>query len=430
MASNTLLCYNGQVYDLSRRDDRKATAQHAIDAEDEADAIQDRNARTTSLQAQAGKPHGRLPFGYVREYAVVGGRTRCIRQYEDPVRGPAVLHAFEHIDKGGSVLSLLRWMNSTPEAARPDGKPWTANTVRILLGNRAYLGERLHRGAYTNGTWEPIQGLHTPAGRAMFNRVVAKLANPARRTTRGTEPIHLLSYIALCAEHGGAKTLQSAPGPSKRSGRILTCKPSGDVSIMEAAAEAYVEEAVLTWLATPGARAALIPDDTEVGERMQQAQRRINAYEEQLAKSRALAREWDDQGGRFKLSPESLSDLEARLEPMLEAERKVLRTATGLSPVVHRLLDATDPDVMWNGREATAEAPAVPGLTLEQRREVIRKVVTVRVGKTKKLGSNKPDLNRIELSFVGEPGFRAQPLRVPGTALVQADVPPAGAGTE
>ena len=145
MASNTLLCYNNQVYDLSRRDDRKATALHAIDAEDEADAIQARNARTVATEAAAGKPHGRLPFGYTREYAVVGGRHRCIGQHEHPVQGPIVLAAFQHVDGGQSLSSLLRWMNSEPKAARPDGKPWSPRTIRILLTNRSYLGERVHK---------------------------------------------------------------------------------------------------------------------------------------------------------------------------------------------------------------------------------------------------------------------------------------------
>jgi DNA invertase Pin-like site-specific DNA recombinase len=425
VASNTLLCYNDQVYDLSRRDDRKATAMHAVDAEDEADAIQARNARTTALEAEAGKPHGRLPFGYAREYAVVGGRSRCIRQYEDPVRGPIVLKALQHIDSGKSVRSLLAWMNTEPDAARPDGKPWSPRTVRILLQNRAYLGERLHRGTYRKATWEPLKGLDTPAGRAMFNRVAAKLADPSRRTQRGTEVSHLLSYLALCGECGDHALLCAQ---SRAGGRlpILTCEPSRDVAMSEEVVNAVVEEAVIAWFTNKRkARAALVPGDDETEEKLAATQRLINGYEEQLREARALAEEFDERTGRFKLSAASLASMEQKLGPKLEAERKKLAGLTGVSPLLLGMLEAEDPDVKWNGRPATETKPGVPALTLEQKREVIRKVVTVRLYKASVRGSRKIETDRIRLAFVGEPGFRDRPLRALETGPARA----AGSGS-
>jgi site-specific DNA recombinase len=432
MAANVLLCYNGQVYDLSRRDDRKTTAQHAIDAEDEADAIQARNSRTTTLEAAAGKPHGRLPFGYAREYAVVGGRQRCIRQYEDPVRGPVVLKAIQHIDSGKSVRSLLLWLNSTPEAARPDGAPWSPRTVRIMLTNRAYLGERLHNGTHVKGTWDPIKGLDTPQGRAMFNRVTAKLSDPGRRTQRGTEVSHLLTYLALCGECGD-HALLCAQSVSGRKHPNLACEVKRDVSMSEPVVNAYVEEAVIEWFSRKDvARAALVPNDEDVAEKMAAIQRLINGYEEQLLETRTLAKTFDAATGRPMLSAASLADMEQTLGPKLEAERKKLRELAGVSPLLLRMLDANDPDVTWNGRAATETEPAVPALTLEQRREVIRKVVTVRLHKATKWGSNKVELGRIRLAFAGTPGFRGEPLRAPGTARAAgpglAAVPVPGSG--
>ncbi|MDX2863413.1 hypothetical protein, partial [Streptomyces scabiei] len=63
-----LLCYNGQVYDLSKSADRKATAQDAVNAEGEADDIRERNLRTTRLNAKRGGAHGPVPDGYKRRY--------------------------------------------------------------------------------------------------------------------------------------------------------------------------------------------------------------------------------------------------------------------------------------------------------------------------------------------------------------------------
>lgn len=412
LTSNTLLCYNGQVYDLSRRDDRKATAMHAIDAEDEAEGIRDRNLRTATLQAEEGQPHGKLPYGYLREYAVVGGRKRCIRQYEHPTQGPVVVKALEHIDAGRSMLSLVRWLNSIPEAARPDGKAWSGITARRMLLNRRYLGERLHLGEYRKGTWAPLKGLETAEGRAMFNRVTAKLTDPGRRTQRGTEVAHLLSFIALCGVCGDHALLTTYPR-ADGNGIVLGCKDARNVGIREDVADAFVEEAVLAWFSRKDvARAALVPDSGDLKQKTDAAQRLINGYEEQLHEARQLAKTFDLETGRPKLSAAALADMEQAIGPQLEVQRAKLTEFAGVSPLLLRLLTADDPEAVWNGRPATAGGGVVPGLSLEQKREVIRRVVTVRLNRASRMGVRALEPGRITLSFVGTPGFRDRPLRV------------------
>jgi hypothetical protein len=405
IVGNVLLCYNGQVYDLSRRDDRKATAMHAVDAEDEAEGIRDQNLRTANLQAQAGMPHGKSQYGYARTYQVVGGRRRCTGQSEDE-RGTYVVQSLQHVDSGGSIKSLVRWLRATPQAARPDGKPWDEQTVRRMLLNRAYVGERLHKGTHVKAVWEPLKGLETPEGRAMFNRVTSKLSDPARRTVRGTEISHLLTFIATCGECGDHAFLHSVRRARTRR-PSLDCELKHDTCIVEDVLNAYVEEAVIEWFSEKRtARAALVPADEDVAERTAAVQRRINAYEEQLAEARALSEEFDEELGCFKLSAASRASMEQRLTPKLEQARKQLQDLTGVSPLLLRLLDSDAPDVVWNGRPATDTRPEVPGLTLEQQREVIRKVVAVRLYKARTPGARKLEPGRVKLSFVGEPGFR------------------------
>jgi hypothetical protein len=414
IVGNVLLCYNGQVYDLSRRDDLKTTAQHAIDAEDEAEGIRDQNLRTAGLQAQAGMPHGKAIYGYTRTYQTVNGRKRCTGQNED-ARGSYVYQSLQRVDSGHSLRALVRWLKSEPGAARLDGKPWTEGAARMMLLNRSYLGERLHRGKYVKAVWEPIKGLDTPEGRALFNRVTAKLTDPARRTQRGTEVKHLMSYLALCGECGDHAVLRYL-GPCGTRKTTLVCKEKFDTSIVESLLDAYVEESVIDWFSDKAtARAALVPADDTVKEQAAAAQKLINAYEEQLREARAQAEEYDEEAGRFKLSSVTLASMESRLEPKLEAARKKLQTFTGASPLLLRLLEAKDPELVWNGRPDAEGGAAEPGLTIEQKREVIRKVVTVRLYKVKGSGRSLLDGRRVRLSFAGEPGFRAGPLRVPGT---------------
>ncbi|MFF0141087.1 recombinase family protein [Streptomyces sp. NPDC005227] len=411
-ATNTLLCYNGQVYDLSRKDDRKATAQHAVDAEDEAEGIRDGNVRAANSQAQAGLPHGKLIYGYVRTYQTVAGRKRCTGQVEDSTRGPFVLQAMQRFDAGHSLRALTRWLNSQPDAARLEDKPWTETFVRSMLLNRAYLGERTHRGTYLPAAWKPIRGLDTPDGRAMFNRVTATLTSPTRLMQRGSEVAHLLTYLALCGECGDHAVLRILAATRSRKSS-LCCTEKNDTSITEARLDAYVEEALIDWFTDKAkARAALVPADDKVKEMAQSAQRLINAYEEQLREARTLAQEFDPGAGRFKLSAGSLAAMESRLVPLLEAEQKKLTQFSGVSPVLLRLLEAGDPQTVWEGRPEKDE----PGLTLDQKRQVVKEVVTVRLFKAKGSGRQPLDEDRIRLSFFGEPGFRATRLRAPATA--------------
>lgn len=423
--AGVLLCYKGTVYDLSRSDDRKATAMDAIAAEGEADDIRDRNLRTAARTAAAGDPHGRLLFGFARDYEVINGQLRCVRQYENETTGPYVYQSLTHIDQGRSVNALIRWLRSEPDAARSDGQPWNERNVRLMLLNRAYLGERKHRGAWQKASWDPIKGLETPAGRAMFNRVTAKLTDPGRRLHRGSEVAHLLSHIAYCGECGDHALLMG--NGSAKGGPALRCREKRDTSIRELWLDAYVEESLLEWFRDKRkATAALVPDDDDVEEKMAASQRRINAFQEQLDEARALAEEFDEATGKFKLSPGSLASMELRLGPQLEAERKKIKEITGASPVLLTLLEAADPDVVWNGREAGDGRPAVPALTLEQKREVIKTVVTVRLFRARNPGVRRVEEGRVRLSFVGEPGFRDRPLRVPGPA--GAGLPVGGTG--
>jgi DNA invertase Pin-like site-specific DNA recombinase len=426
--AGVLLCYKGTVYDLSRSDDRKATAMDAIAAESEGDDIRDRNLRTAARTAEAGDPHGARIFGYRRDYEVVNGQLKCVAQYEDEATGHYVYDALVHIDSGKSMNTLIKWLNAEPEAERLNGNDWTAHNIRLMLLNRAYLGERKNHGAWRKASWKAIKGLETPEGRALFNRVTAILTEPDRVTHRGSEVAHLLSHIAYCGECGDHALLVG--DPAAKSSPVVRCR-TRNTSIRERWLDAYVEEAVIDWFRDKKkSLAALVPDDTDVNDKMETAQRRVIAFQEQLDKARTLANQFDDDTGQFKLSAESLADMERRLLPQLEAERKKVREITGTSPLLLSLLQAADPDKMWNGTPAKDGRPGTRGLTLEQKREVIKQVVTIRLWKARSPGVRRIEDGRVTLAFVGEPGFRGRPLRAPESAPSALRPADAASGTE
>jgi hypothetical protein len=105
----------------------------------------------------------------------------------------------------------------------------------------------------------------------------------------------------------------------------------------------------------------------------------------------------------------SLSEKEMELLPKIEELERKLQAATGVPLLVQQLVNAPDPQALWNGDGSSV------GMTLEQKREAIRQIVTVRVNKGRS-GSGKIQPGRVLLSFIGTPGFRAPQPRGRGAA--------------
>lgn len=427
--AGVLLCYNGQVYDLSKREDRKATAQDAIDAEDEAEGIRNRNLRTARQTAAKGAPWGKCQFGYMRKYDPDTGDM--VGQFEEPTNGPVVVKALQHIDSGRSLHSLVRWLREEPAAVRPDGATWNDNLAKYMLLNRAYLGERVHHGSYIKASWEPLKGLETPEGRALFRRVTKTLTatsrgsqfDTAQRLRVESRVVHLLSRDALCGECGDDHPLKASQmGARHERRRIYRCADKGDTSIREDVLDAHTEEGLMQWLGRKDvARAALIPDQAEVAQEVQRSQEMLDLFEEELAEARRLNRTRNEQG-RPLLSLTALSATEQDLLPKIEDLQAKVQSATGVPLLLQQLLGAADPEALWYGSEESA------GLTMEQKREAIRHIVTVRLFKARSRGVRTIEPGRITLSFIGTPGFRGVRLHAPGS--VPGRLGAAASGTE
>jgi site-specific DNA recombinase len=65
-----------RVYDLSRRRDWRTLAEEGIDSADESEKIAERTQRGKRMAAAAGRPAGRLVYGFVREYDERGAYVR------------------------------------------------------------------------------------------------------------------------------------------------------------------------------------------------------------------------------------------------------------------------------------------------------------------------------------------------------------------
>lgn len=308
-------CYAGKLHDLTAGDDRFVTGLDALLAEKEVEQTRERVLRAVRANAAAGRPHGKLPYGYMIQRDPVTGES--VGRIPNPETAPIVRELVRRVLAGETLYSLARELNDRGiPAPRPrrDGSParWIPVTLRKIIESPTYAGLRTHRGRVIGeGTWEPLITVDE------HERLKAMLADPARLTHRGSEPRWLLSGIATCGVCGGPMRHQV-----NRGDHAYICVGGFCVSRKTQWVDDYVEEAVVRRLESYDFDADL--DDAD------------EAYAAAREETRALRQRLDaftDQAADGDMPPEVLARIVARLTPQIEeAEARARRQVR--SPLV------------------------------------------------------------------------------------------------
>lgn len=250
---------------------------------------------------------------------------------------------------GASALTLVQWLNGTPEAAkgsriRPRKAPWTQGLVLHLLRNRLYLGEVHSHGIYYPGEHPAL------IDRATFERAQRKL-DPQNRRVQGNlrrvQPVYLLRGLLTCAACGRAMTTASTHRGASvfRYYRCSTRNHQGrkacpTTQVPAEALEAYVADQVLVALKT---RAAL--------------QRQVRAR-------------WEETG-------QALAELQTRLEALKAQARLNLEDLPVLGELERRVLQVGEDRAEWEwlGEVLAHPDPLWDALTLTNRHRLLRLLV-------------------------------------------------------
>jgi len=355
-----LICYNGRVYNMRDRQDRFTTGFDALRAEDEAEQIRERVLRTTRLNAERGRPHGRIPYGYRREYDQETGAL--LQQVICEAEAAVIREAADRVLAGQSLWRIARDFDARGiPAPGGDGYEWTMLSVRGILMRPSNAGKRQHQGVVVGtATWDAI------LDEEVYYTITGILGDPARRTQRDSTVKHLLSGIPFCGpcmDEGTERFLKPANnGPA----RSYTCVKCFRVAVRTALLEEYVQHTVLAYVERPEFAAALRRQRADGA--MASALAELQALEAQLEDARRLAATYDR--GRFLLSPTSLAALEQQLLPRIEAARARAQEPT-VHPAVRRLA------------AAGVSAGAVWGeMDLIEKRAALRGLVRIRINRT------------------------------------------------
>lgn len=344
---DVLFSYSGRTYDLSKGDDRFATAIDAVLAERYAEDVRQRALRAQRANLAEGKPHGRQAYGYriVRDEKT--GRT--VGREPDPDEAPIVRELFDRIMAGDSTYKLAHDMNErgVPVPGRA-AQTWTPQNISRMVRRPVYAGLRTHKGEVSGtGTWEPlIDEDRWYAAQSMLNA-------PQRRTNHGlNQPRHLLTGIAVCSVCGDPVVrIKSGKHGAYRCGRGKHVHRSIPV------VDEVVERVLLLTLSDP---------------RVQERIRKATDTLDDVMRARELAVKLRDdldtfyeQAAEGKLTAEGLARVESRLLKRIEDADSQAQAASS-HPILARAV-GMDPRKMWDA------------LSLLERRELIRSAVTVAI---------------------------------------------------
>jgi len=332
-----LLCYNGQVYDMTRGNDRFITGLNALQAELDADNIRDRILRTTRANAERGRPHGRVPYGYRRVY---DSRTGALlEQVPDEAQAAIVREVGRRIAGGESLYAIAKDLNERGVPS-PSGGVWSPPNLPDFIRKPTYLGQRVHDGIVIGpADWPAILDEET------YYACLQLFGDPARRKVMDNTVKYLLVGIAHCGLCDAG--LRSLASRTVR-GHSYTCMGCFKVSVRVDGFDRVVVEAVLQRVETEGFAAALVDDPDTEGTRAALAE--AQALDAELASARELAGRWEN--GRVLLSALSLAKMEQELLPRIEDARA--RAQSVSVPRVLREFAGPGARERWGAREYLA----------------------------------------------------------------------------
>lgn len=339
-----------RTYDLDRARDWRSLAEDGIDSAYEVEKTRDRILRSVRNNARAGRPHGKLLYGYRRVY---DARGNFLEQVEHEDQAEIVREIVRRVQAGDALYKIAQDLRRREVPTPREGlQGWLPYNVRRIALNPAYAGHRVHKGNIVGAAvWPALveEDAHQDC--------VSLLGNPDRKTTRGGQARRLLSGVVRCAHCGAACFSQQAP--RRAAGMMaLTCRGEFCLSALEEPIDAFITEMVLKRLSRRDF------------ERMYAARGQVAAavVETELAKLTARLDGFYESAAAGKLSPEGLARVEEQLLPQI-ADAKQRASEAKPMPALLRVAAGPRAREVWGG------------FGVDQRRQVVRLLAVVKLSR-------------------------------------------------
>lgn len=322
---------DGKVYDTTNARDRRTLREDASDAEYEADKLSARSTRAHAANAEAGRPAGKCPVGYLpvkdeRTGRLINWEPDDTTDPEHPDRIPAapwIRETYQRVNGGESLYSIAADLEERGVRTKA-GKPYSARHLRNILVRETYMGVRVHNGEHHPATWPAL------VPKALWRSVNRRLNDPARKHTRPGRGKWLLSMIAICGKCEDDPEADRSPVSAfHRPHRVYRCKAKGCVQVNAADLDEVATEVIVAYLSDPERYARLSATSTD-----------HEAVEAAEAVAEAIRAELDDLAAQVGAGAISAT-LAAKAEPGIverlraaEAELAALTTPSELADLV------------------------------------------------------------------------------------------------
>lgn len=388
---------HGRVYDPTNARDRRSLREDASDAEYESDKDSERLKRDTRANAMMGRPHGKQIYGYQRVY---DQSRQLVEVVEHPAHGPVVREAAKRVLAGDTYYAIAKDFNargipprrpSFTERRRVLG--WTPPAVKQMLSMPAYAGLRQYQGKIlqdVQAIWPPL--IEPEA----WHRLQEVMASRSSQKVNQWPARHLLGGIAECDVCGaGTRIGKQNAGKQqydKETGEKLPrphyntylChgtpgKTGFHVAMREEHLDLLVTEVVLARLQRPDFLARVGQEDKGVDEEREALLEEIRGHKAWLDDVAKQAAKDKDLG--------MLTEQRALVLPQIDAAQKQLEALARTDPLIIELAGADDVEARWEE------------LSIVERRQVIRLLVTPRIKPVGKGWRGKKGLNRERVVF-------------------------------
>jgi site-specific DNA recombinase len=410
-----LWCFSGSLYNPANDDDIMILEiHHVIDKKYSAQLARDVR-RGKKASAYAGKPHGRIPYGYRRVYDPDvrdhRGRPKWLcdepRVFDgnaQPIEdSPAyiVREIFDRIAAGESIsriaISLEDRQIETPQKPRREGRSpwqWTPHTIKLIARNPAYISRRVFQAK--SWRWADRHAAILPDVNAKWPPLVTEeqwwavqriLSDPSRQSFRPGRGGSLLAGVVRCGECGSRMALHN----DHRTGIVpyYVCSHRSHVGIRVDWLDAYVEDRIVSWLADEQVHAYLWgqrEDDSAVAGA---ARAEVERLQVQIEECRVNGEDPDADAVFWERRSRALA---AKL-----AEAEDLAQPASLSPIVAEMVGPDAADKWWKLRQENLPAA----------KQLIKVVADIRVHRGVRGGDRyhaRIDPGRISWAWLTGPG--------------------------
>lgn len=361
---------HGRTYDPRNGRDRRTLLEDAVDSEYESYKTSTRTRRTAAEMAAEGRPTGVCPWGYLPIHDTRSGKL--ITWEPDPDKAPLVRELFERIAAGHSFRAITAdWAERG--IVNKSGNPFVPQNLRRLAVREAYAGLRVHHGATTPGTWEPL------VAPELWHTVQRILSDPKRCTTRSGRAVHTLTMIMRCGECGGPIVVGP---PDGKGDRRYTCRDHRCITAEKPPIDAQVIGAMLSYLSREDVYQALQAGSEEGPE--------LAAVREQLAAARSELAEAEQAEAETVAEARAFAKLADKLSKKIRDLEEQERDFTTPSALRRLIEPGADVHQRWED------------LPVSAKRDVARILLTpeilgeVRIKKATKRGRGSDPTKRLE----------------------------------